>query len=107
MAAEKVLDVQYNFNLVETPLSKSDFMTCIKSYLKNLKAHLDENRAEAFQKGVQNFIKFVVSKFDEFTFYTGSSENMDGALIFSFWEDETAAGPVFYYIKDGYKEVKC
>jgi hypothetical protein len=111
VAQEKVLDVVYNFNLTENPFSKQEFMAFIKNYLKNLKAYLEANgkadRVDAFMKGAQEFIKFVVSKFDDFTFYLGSSESLDGAVIFSFWEDETAAGPVFYYFKDGYKEIKC
>jgi len=109
--SEKVLDVMYNFNLVIQPFSKADFMAFIKNYLKNLKAYLETNgqkdRSDVFQKGAQEFVKFVVSKFDDFTFYVGASEKMDGGLVFSFWEDESAAGPVFYYFKDGYKEQKC
>ena len=110
-AVEKVLDVQYNFNLVETSFSKADFMTYIKNFLKTLKAHLEStgktDRVAAFQTGAQNFVKQVVSKFDEYTFYTGSSESMDGSIVLSFWEDETASGPVFYYFADALKEVKC
>jgi len=109
--SEKVNDVEYGFNLAKTAFSKPEFMTYMKEYLKKLKAHLEENegkdKADAFQKGAQDFIKFVVSKFTDFEFYLGASEKMEGALIFSFWEDESASGPVFYYFKDGYKEQKC
>lgn len=70
VAAEKVIDVVYNANLAETSFSKGDFMAYIKSFLKNLKTYLEENgkkdRVEGFQKGAQEFIKFVVSKFEEF-----------------------------------------
>ncbi len=31
----------------------------------------------------------------------------DGPLIFSRWEDDTAAGPVFYFFKDALREVKA
>jgi hypothetical protein len=107
---QKVLDVLFNQNLVETSFSKADFMSFIKNYLKNLKAYLENNgqkdRCEAFQKGAQNFIKFLVSKFDEWTFYLGPSESMDGGIGLSFWEDESAPGPVFFFFKDGLKEVK-
>jgi len=85
-------------------------MTYIKEYLKKLKAYLEEqgksDRVAVFQKGAQDFIKFVVSKFNDFTFYTGSSESLDGSIAFSFWEDESASGPVFYFFKDGLKEQK-
>jgi len=68
--AEKVLDIQFNFNLVEYPMSKADFMTYIKGYLKKVKEYLSENksnRVEPFMKGAQEFIKTVVSKFEEYT----------------------------------------
>ena len=111
VAVEKVNDVFYNGNLVENPMSKPEFKSFVKNFLKNLKAYLEANgkadRVDAFMKGAQEFIKYVVSKFDEFTFYLGTSESMEGALVFSFWEDESAAGPVFYFFKDGLKEIKC
>jgi hypothetical protein len=110
-AQEKVIDVAYNANLVATSFSKPEFMTYIKNFLKNLKTYLEENgkkdRVEAFQKGAQDFVKFVVSKFNDFEFYTGASEKVDGSIVFSFWEDESAAGPVFYYFRDSLREVKC
>lgn len=109
-AGEKVLDVVYNGNLATTSFSKAEFMTFIKNYLKTLKGYLESNgksdRVEVFMKGAQEFIKFVVSKFDEFEFYLGSSESMEGGIILAFWEDETATGPVFYFFRDGLKEEK-
>ena len=108
--SEKVLDVPYNFNLVQTSFSKQEFMAFIKNFLKNLKAYLEGNgkadRVATFQAGAQEFVKFLISKFDELEFYTGSSESLDGGIIIAFWEDETASGPVFYYFRDCLKEVK-
>jgi hypothetical protein len=108
--SEKVLDVPYNFNLVQTSFSKSEFMAFIKNFLKNVKAFLEANgkadRVASFQAGAQEFVKFLIGKFDELEFYTGSSENLDGGIIIAFWEDETASGPVFYYFRDALKEVK-
>jgi len=110
-AVEKVNDVVYNGNLVANQMSKAEFMAFIKNYLKNLKAHLESNgkadRVDGFMKGAQEFVKTVVSKFDDYEFYIGSSESLDGGLVLSFWEDESAAGPVFYFFRDGLKEVKC
>lgn len=106
---EKVIDIQFNFNLVEYPMSKSEFMTYIKGYLKKVKEHLTANRPERvdeFMKGAQEFIKLVSTKFDEYTIYTGAKESLDGGIALSFWEDETAPGPMFYLFKDGLKEVK-
>jgi hypothetical protein len=43
----------------------------------------------------------------KFNSYTGASESLEGSIALSFWEDEAAAGPVFYFFKDALKEVKC
>jgi len=107
---EKVIDVQANYNLVETQFSKADFMTYIKNFLKLVKAHLETNgksaRVADFQKGANDFIKFVVSKFDDFAFYTGSKESMDGGIALSYWENDSDPGPVFFFFSDALKEVK-
>jgi len=107
---EKVLDVAFNYNLVETQYSKADFMTYIKNFLKNVKTFLETNgktdRVAEFQKGANDFIKFVVGKFDDFTFYTGTSENVEGGIALSYWENDSDPGPVFFYFKDALKEVK-
>ena len=70
MGGEKVLDIQYNFNLVETPMSKKDFMTYIKGYFKKVKDHLAEKkpeRVDSFMKGAQDFVKNLVGKFEDYT----------------------------------------
>lgn len=86
-------------------------MGLIKPFLKNLKAYLieqkKEDRVEKFMAGAQTFIKKVVSNFDDYEFYTGSSESLEGSIVLSFWEDESASGPMFYLFKDALKEVKC
>jgi hypothetical protein len=58
-------------------------------------------------KGAQAFIGSVVKNFDEWEFYTGSSESLDGSIVLSYWEDESASGPMFYLFKDCLKEIKC
>lgn len=107
---EKVLDVQHNFNLVEVPLSKADFKDYIKGYMKQLKEHLAKvkpERVEQFQKGAMEFVKKVMgAKFEEYTFYTGAKETLDGGIALSFWENEEAAGPMFYFFNDGLKSIK-
>ena len=86
-------------------------MALIKPFLKNLKAKLTEQnkteRVEKFMTGAQNFVKFVVSDFDAWEFYTGSSESLEGSIVLSFWEDESASGPVFFLFNDALKEIKC
>jgi hypothetical protein len=85
-------------------------MTYIKNFLKNLKAKLESSgksdRVQGFMAGAQEFVKFIVANFDGFEFFTGASENLDGSIAFSFWEDEGAAGPVFYFFKDSLVEEK-
>jgi hypothetical protein len=75
-----------------------------------LKTFLDANgksgRVATFQAGAQEFVKFLISKFEELEFYTGTSESLEGGLVIAFWEDETASGPVFYYFNDALKEIK-
>ena len=70
---EKVLDVVYNHNLTQTTFSKPEFMAYIKEFLKKLKANLTErgltDRVDAFMKGAQEFVKFIVGKFDEVELY--------------------------------------
>jgi hypothetical protein len=109
--SEQVIDVVYNSNLVETQLSSDDLAVAMSAYLKKVVTYLVENKKDAripdFKKGASAFYKFVKGKFDEFTFYTGSSESTDGTIIFSYWEKEDAAGPVFFFFKDGLREVKC
>lgn len=86
-------------------------MALVKPFLKKLKTFLEENgkadRVESFQKGAQNFIKNIVANYDDWEFYTGASEKLDGSLVCSFWEDESATGPMFYLFKDCLKEIKC
>jgi hypothetical protein len=45
-------------------------MTYVKDFLKKLKTHLEStgkaDKVESFQKGASDFIKFVVSKFEDF-----------------------------------------
>ena len=107
---EKVIDIVWNGNLTQTNFSKPDFMTYIRNFLKNLKAWLETNgkadRVPGFQKEAQDFVKFVVSNFGDFEFWTGSSESLDGSIAFSYWEDESASGPVFYFFKDSLTEEK-
>ena len=107
------MDVAYNHNLIKTSLSKADFITYIKSFSKKLKAWLETNgkndRVASFQLGANEFAKKIASDFENYEFYTGSSDsdNLDGSIVATYWEDEGLTGPVFYFFKDALKEVKC
>ena len=110
---EMVLDVIANSELKQVNMSKKEFMAYIKDYFKKIIAYLEENgkkdRVEGFKKGAQAFIKFIVPKYDDIELYTGANgENDDGEIVggicISYWEDESAKGPMFYFFKDGLKE---
>ena len=109
---EMVLDVVANSELKQVNMSKKEFMAYIKDYFKKIIAYLEENgkkdRVEGFKKGAQAFIKFIVPKYDDIELYTGANgENDEGEIVgsvcISYWEDETAQGPMFYFFKDGLK----
>ena len=108
-----VLDVVANSELKQVNMSKKEFMAYIKDYFKKIITYLEENgksdRVDSFKKGAQAFVKFIVPKFDEIELYTGANgENDDGEIVggicISYWEDESAKGPMFYFFKDGLKE---
>ena len=110
---EMVLDVVANHDLKQVNMSKKEFMAYIKDYFKKIIAYLEEHdqkdRVEGFKKGAQAFIKFIVPKYDEVELYTGANgENEDGEIVggicISYWENEEAKGPMFYFFKDGLKE---
>ena len=110
---EMVLDVVANSELKQVNMSKKEFMAYIKDYFKKIIAYLEENgkkdRVDGFKKGAQAFIKFIVPKFDDIELYTGAhGENDEGEIVggvcISYWEDESAKGPMFYFFKDGLKE---
>lgn len=111
----KVIDVIHNANLQLFTMSKSEFMAYIKEYFGRIVKYLEENgkadRIPGFKKGASAFIKFIVPKFDEIEIYCGASKTEDddlsGSIAISYWEDESAAGPMIFFFNDALKEVKC
>ena len=110
---EMVLDVVQNSELKQINMSKKEFLAYIKDYFKKVITYLEENgksdRVEGFKQGAQSFVKFIIPHYDDLELYTGAhGENEDGdivgAICISYWEDESAKGPVFYFFKDGLKE---
>ena len=107
---EKVLDIQFNFNLVETQFSKPEFVVYIKDFLGKTKKFLEENNNAArsldFQKGASEFVKSIMPKFNDLVFYTGAKESLDGGIAISMWENDSDAGPCFFFFNDALKIVK-
>ncbi len=79
---EQVIDVVYAYDLVNVHLPNwGDCVNALKTPIGNIRKHLQSNvsqkRGELFMQGVNNFLKFVQPKFNEFEFYMGSSEQSD------------------------------
>eukprot|EP01112_Ceratiomyxa_fruticulosa_P011506 TRINITY_DN3122_c0_g1_i3.p1 TRINITY_DN3122_c0_g1~~TRINITY_DN3122_c0_g1_i3.p1 ORF type:complete len:183 (-),score=42.57 TRINITY_DN3122_c0_g1_i3:81-629(-) len=82
----------------------------IRAYLKKLVEHLkesgkDEREIGAFQANAQAFVKEVMGKYGEFSWYTGSSMDPEAMLPMKFYK-EGNPNPFFYFWKDGLKEEK-
>ncbi|KAH9899874.1 translationally controlled tumor-associated [Cubamyces lactineus] len=106
--AQTVNNVVYSFRLQSTQFDKKSYLTYLKSYMKAVKQHLQENkpeRVEAFEKGAQAFAKKIVANFKDYEFYTGENMNPDGMVaLLNYREDGVT--PYFTFWKDGLKEVK-
>lgn len=112
----KVLNVVKAFQLNETNYDKKGYMMAVKEYMAKLKKRLEEKnpeRVDIFMKGAQNFVKEVLSNFDEYVFFCGESYDPEGMVILCrYFEEKGADGqtkikPVLYFFKDGLKEEKC
>jgi len=71
-ASKQGVDIVLNSRLVEYALSKKDYMTHIKGYMKSVKDKLQETKpadSELFQKNVQPFIKEVLNDFKEYQLF--------------------------------------
>ena len=113
--AVRVINIVNTHELTETTISKKEYMAYIKGYsgflLKKFKeiVSADDAAVKAFQGALGKFVKDVLTRFDEFSFYTSpnSSDNFgESMLILS---DYAADGmtPYFYYFKVGLVEEKC
>ena len=98
-----VIDLVNRFELVPAVMSKDEFKAWTKSFGRKLLVYLTEknpDRVEGFKRSYQDFLKTIISKYDDFEFYTGSSTNRDGSIVMSFYEDESIPAPIFWYFKD-------
>ena len=104
---ERVNDIVDGFNYNQSTFTKAQFVSWAKEYLKAIVARLKENEKDDeyvknFQTNSGNFIKAVVGKFEDYTFFLNEENDMAGALAISCWVDsENDKGPTFYYLKDG------
>ncbi|KAL8451027.1 hypothetical protein Emed_002237 [Eimeria media] len=107
-AAETVIDIQEAFHLSETSLTKKDFTTYIKGYLKRVVDYLQEknpSRVEGFKNESAALVKKILGSFDDYQFFMSESNDFEASLVYAYYKDEETA-PRFIYFKDGLKEEK-
>lgn len=79
-------------------------------YVKRLKAKLEEDgkkeRIPEFQKGATEFVKHILSKFDEVQIFVGENYDMEAGYAYAYYKEQTDAGPTFFFFLDGLKEEK-
>lgn len=100
-----VIDVIDMENLQECSLSKGDFHKRTKTYLKCLRDYLATNspeRVESFMKNIQDFVKYILTVFDQCQFYLGSS--VDSTANMAILLTNETNDYIIYFIKDGLKE---
>ena len=94
--------------LQEVPYDKASFKEWLKTYMKKIKAKVEEKnaaRSEIFQKGMQKWAMDVLKNFSQFKFYTGEQMDSEGMVItMGYRSDEIT--PYFVFIKDGIVEEK-
>ena len=96
------------FHLQETPFTKKQFMSYIKTYMKRLKEYLEQNkpdRVKPFMAEIQTFVKDVLGRFDDFQFFVGESMDSEASFALMFYKEDGVT-PYFYYMRDGLKEEK-
>ena len=99
----KALDVTIGGNVVvnlvaqhalkEVSMDKAAFMAAIKEFLKRAVGHLKENGKDAdiikaFRGQATEFVKFVVGKFADFTFYAGENGDATGQIAYCYQKEE-------------------
>ena len=96
--------------LASTVFDKKSYMGYIKGYMKKLADRKKEKGATAeeiavWQGKMQNFIKELLGKFDDFSFYTGAEMDPEGMVALLFYKEDGII-PYFYFFKDGLDEEK-
>ncbi len=78
-----------NFRYEETSFDKPGFTSYFKGYMKKLLEWLSANkkeRVDAFKTGGRDFFKWALANFDELSFYTGPSYDMDNLILISYYK---------------------
>merc|ERR1711902_7498 len=107
------IDIVLNHRLVETGFGdKKGFTGYLKTYMKKVVAHLEENdrkdEVDEFKANIQKVMKDLMGRFKDLQFFTG--ENMDPDAMIAMCEYKEVNGeerPVLMFFKHGLREEKC
>jgi hypothetical protein len=104
-AAIKVINVVDAHNLIESQWTKKDYVTHIKTYVRELKKKLVAAGQDtaAFEAGAQAAVAHILKVFSQLSFYSGNSVDTKGMVIPCLWEGET---PNFYFWVHGVTQSK-
>jgi hypothetical protein len=104
---QKVNDLIDGFQYADYNIAKEDYKNYyIKDYLKKALEKVPKERHADFKAGVQAFVKFLLTNFDDFTIYTPKDNSTEGALIYSRYVNEEDEAPLFYFIIEGLPNFK-
>ena len=106
---ERVNEIVNGFSLQETSFTKKEYVQIMKAYLQKLRKHIDANnpeRVQGFMEGASVFVKWVVSIFDEFKFYTGANYDNTAMIVLSYYKNPEDEAPCFLFMRDGLREEK-
>jgi len=105
---EKVINIIQGHNLIETTYDKKQYIAHIKTYMKNLSAHLDKTNKERvadFKKQAEAFVKKILSEFDQYQFFTSKNINPNIMVVPCKWASDGLSMSLFVW-KDGVIEEK-
>jgi hypothetical protein len=80
----------------------------LKTYSKKLRDYLQENapsRVEPFKTEMAKLAPEILSKFDEYRFYLGENEGIEGMVVLQYYREDGVT-PVFILLKDGLRAEK-
>ncbi|KAK4106853.1 translationally controlled tumor-associated [Parathielavia hyrcaniae] len=106
----KVNNIIHSFRLQSTSYDKKSYLLHLKSYMKTVKAKLQEagkseEEVKDFETKAQGFAKKVIGSFKDWEFYTGESMNADAMVVLLNYREDGVT-PYVVVWKHGVKEMK-
>jgi hypothetical protein len=106
------IDIVLNHRLNETGFgSKKDYLVYLKDYMKKVVKYLEDNEkageVDAFKKNINEYMKTLLPKFKDLSFYTGESMDNDAMIvIIDYKEIDGEERPVLLAFKHGIEAEK-